>query len=253
MFNPFKQSQSRKPFLSPLGRRRALPAVAAPLAVTAVGGIALVVAFGALFGGLADRAGQPPASGPAAAPAVERQATAAPEAAPRQDGPVAEQAAEQAAGAAPAAIAAPRPPIVADTGTQAGPDLDSTAAIPPALGRARPDLAPDVPVAETEDDVAALEAIQSREIADDLGAAGEAEDTAGDGPATAQASAATPALKPATVNSAVNLRASPDNDAEVLVVVPGKAAIEAEADCGWCAATYQGRSGFIYKSFIDYR
>lgn len=37
------------------------------------------------------------------------------------------------------------------------------------------------------------------------------------------------------------------------MVVPASAQIEAETDCGWCEISYQGRTGFVYKSFISYR
>ena len=40
---------------------------------------------------------------------------------------------------------------------------------------------------------------------------------------------------------------------QVVTVVPASAQIEAEANCGWCEISYQGRTGFIYKSFINYR
>lgn len=51
----------------------------------------------------------------------------------------------------------------------------------------------------------------------------------------------------------VNLRAGPDNDAEVLVIMPANAAILAEGSCiHWCAAVYQGKKGFIYKTLIAY-
>ena len=60
-------------------------------------------------------------------------------------------------------------------------------------------------------------------------------------------------MRPATVTSAVNLRAGPDNDAEVVKVLPERAAIQAEADCGWCRVSHDGTTGYVYKSFIEYR
>ncbi len=49
----------------------------------------------------------------------------------------------------------------------------------------------------------------------------------------------------------VNMRAGPDNDAAVLTVVPANASIMAQDDCEhWCAVVYEGRQGYIYKSFI---
>ncbi|QBK29572.1 hypothetical protein E0E05_02550 [Roseitalea porphyridii] len=58
-------------------------------------------------------------------------------------------------------------------------------------------------------------------------------------------------LPRAFANAWVNMRAGPDNDAEILTVVPGGAEIGAEADCeGWCAVVYEGQRGYIYQSFI---
>lgn len=58
-------------------------------------------------------------------------------------------------------------------------------------------------------------------------------------------------LPTAQVNAWVNMRAGPDNDAEILAVVPGGAEIGAEADClHWCEVVYEGQQGFIYSSFI---
>lgn len=50
---------------------------------------------------------------------------------------------------------------------------------------------------------------------------------------------------------AVNLRAGPSKRSKVLDVVPANATILAEADCQhWCSVVYEGRNGYIYKSFI---
>ena len=52
------------------------------------------------------------------------------------------------------------------------------------------------------------------------------------------------------LTAAVNLRAGPDNDAGVLTIIPAKAAVTV-VDCDqWCQITYQGKKGFIYKSFV---
>ena len=49
----------------------------------------------------------------------------------------------------------------------------------------------------------------------------------------------------------VNLRAGPDNEADVLAIVPAKTQLLAENNCThWCAAIYQGQKGYIYKSFF---
>ncbi|MCR9123035.1 MAG: SH3 domain-containing protein [Phyllobacteriaceae bacterium] len=58
-------------------------------------------------------------------------------------------------------------------------------------------------------------------------------------------------LPPAWASEHVNLRAGPDNDATVLAIIPGNAAFAAEAGCEhWCAAVYEGQSGYVYGSFI---
>ena len=58
-------------------------------------------------------------------------------------------------------------------------------------------------------------------------------------------------LKPGRAAKWVNLRAGPDNDAAVLAVVPYDAAILTQPDCPhWCAVVYDGRQGYIYKSFV---
>ena len=108
---------------------------------------------------------------------------------------------------------------------------------------------PTVPVAETEEEIAALEEAQRRAVEADLGAPQPQEAAA---PPTAGPLADGPAMRPATANRHVNMRAGPDDAAEVLMVVPARARIEAEDDCGWCQVVYQGRSGYIYKSFISY-
>jgi acetylornithine deacetylase/succinyl-diaminopimelate desuccinylase-like protein len=104
------------------------------------------------------------------------------------------------------------------------------------------DSAPVVAVAETAEELLALEAIQQREVEADL-AEPSAETTAAVPPVSKVAAKAT---------AWVNLRAGPSDDAEVLMVVPALADIEAEAACNWCAVSYDGREGFIYKTFISY-
>lgn len=237
MYNPFKQkTRSQQPFLSPLGEReRSLPAIAAPLAVTVIGGLALVIAFGALFSGMARKTGTPAA----AAPAIEQQA-----AMPQVSPPTAPETISDAA-------AATREEAPVTTQMDA---TDRTAAIPPPV--ADPDPGPralslNVPVAENEEDIAVLEVIQMQQVEDEPGPDAVAEDEAE--PTVVAQAQADPGLKAAVVNGAVNMRAAPDNDARVLAVVPAKAQIEAQDDCNWCAVTYQGDQGFIYKSFIDYR
>lgn len=58
-------------------------------------------------------------------------------------------------------------------------------------------------------------------------------------------------LPPAQTNAWVNLRAGPDNDAQIVMVVPAGADIGAEQGCPhWCAVVYDGQRGYIYQSFI---
>lgn len=104
------------------------------------------------------------------------------------------------------------------------------------------DNAPAVAVAETVEEVLALEAIQRREVEADLAEP------------SAETTAAVPAVSQVAAKATawVNLRAGPSDDAEVLMVVPALADIDAETGCNWCAVSYDGREGFIYKTFISY-
>lgn len=260
--NPFRSTRADKPFLSPLRQRRTVPAIAAPLALTVIGGVALVVAFGALVGvqSKPTASDAPPAVLHDAAPEA---AAAAPSTngAPAQastggkiDEPALVTASPEPSLAAGQAVPAiPRTTGFVPLGTTApalppapAPTPERTAAIPRVVPAGVPVAASDVPVAETDDEIAALEEEQARENDDSLG-----EDAAG----SAESAAAPPAagMRPAIVTSAVNLRASPDNDAQVVKVLPDGADIQAEDDCGWCRASHDGVTGYVYKSFIEYR
>ncbi len=105
-----------------------------------------------------------------------------------------------------------------------------------------------VPIAETTEQILALEALQRGEVAADLSQPPEpsAETTAAIQPAASGKVAA-------SATTWVNMRAGPSETAEVLTVVPGKAELRAETDCNWCAVTYDGREGYIYNSYIAYR
>lgn len=278
----FEFNSGHKPFLAPLGPRRRLPSLsretlerlppaAAPIAVTVIGGLVLVVMLGWFLSRGAN--GTPPQAAlvETTAPRPEARPEAAETA--QGDGPAA-LAANAAPGAneTPAADA-PRIAAVSDGApamdkavvldmaepATAGveivpiepqPDLGATSAIPRALPAA---AAPEVAVAETEAEIEALEARQRREVDADLGAAGPDAGPAADMSAN-EAAASRPAapMRAATATQYVNMRAAPDDGAEVLMVVPAQAWIEAEADCGWCAVAYEGRSGYIYRSFIRY-
>lgn len=123
------------------------------------------------------------------------------------------------------------------------PDAWGTASIIPQRS------ASNVQVAETEADVAKLEAA--------TGMLDRVPEPAGIQPATPNAAPDTklaavsqPDLKPAKVTKYVNLRDGPADEAQVLTVVPANADIDAEADCGWCTVVYKGQRGYVYKSFI---
>ncbi len=69
----------------------------------------------------------------------------------------------------------------------------------------------------------------------------------------ALALAAAPALaKPAYVTSIVNLRAAPGTTSEILGKIPGGSLVDAD-NCseGWCAVTWQGKSGFAIQTVLD--
>lgn len=226
MYNPFRQSCVQQPFLSPLGKhRRTLPAVAMPLAVIIIGGVALVVVTSALFSGLAIKADSVDIA-VAATPAIAEQIT------PSQ---VSAQDDQPDQTAALPVVAAP----VAVPETQA--------------------LSLNAPVTSSEADMAILEVIQMPPAEEELMPTSavipekrpDVPQAVAQAPASPEPNSA--GLKNAVTNRAVNMRASPDKNAPVLLVVPANAQIETQADCSWCAITYQGNQGYIYKSFIDYR
>jgi hypothetical protein len=133
-------------------------------------------------------------------------------------------------------VAAPPP----DDGTRFGQeqvDIAPTASITAAADE-------EVGIAESESDVLSMEAKLAAEGAEDFS----------DAPVDAvavEAAARDEGLKPARANTWVNLRSGPGNDASVLAVVPYDAAILAEKNCRhWCEVVYDGRKGFIYKTFI---
>ncbi len=102
-----------------------------------------------------------------------------------------------------------------------------------------------VEVAETVEELLALEEAQRREVEADLAATSFETTSAVRIDAGSKVSA--------TVTTWVNMRAGPSDDASVLMIVPGSAEIEAETGCNWCAVSYDGREGYIYKNFINYR
>jgi uncharacterized protein YraI len=58
--------------------------------------------------------------------------------------------------------------------------------------------------------------------------------------------------KPAYAVSTVNLRAAPGTTNEILAKIPSGSLIDAD-NCtnGWCAVTWQGKSGFAIQSALD--
>ncbi len=58
--------------------------------------------------------------------------------------------------------------------------------------------------------------------------------------------------KPAYVASTVNLRAAPGTTSEIVAKIPGGSLIDA-GDCtdGWCAVTWQDKSGFAIQTALD--
>jgi hypothetical protein len=58
--------------------------------------------------------------------------------------------------------------------------------------------------------------------------------------------------KPAYVPSTVNLRAAPGTTSEIVTKIPGGSLVDA-ANCtdGWCAVTWQDKSGFAIQTALD--
>lgn len=98
-----------------------------------------------------------------------------------------------------------------------------------------------VPVAESEEDILALEEMQRQENAMLIAAIGNS--GAGNAAAGGQ---------PATVTAYVNLRDAPNNSSNVITIVPANADIESSEECPlqWCEVTYQGQSGYIYQGYV---
>lgn len=218
------------PFLSPLSQQSShpvsfserLPSALAPIAFTIVGGLALVVVIASLLH-TADIEAQAPAQ-------QEPAATIAQTAAVQPPPPPAQE------------LAAAAEATISDevVTVQAAPDPAATGSILSAIPTGNA-LLPSVEVAETEAEIAALESNQRARGHD-------ASDSA-----TGQTAIGTADnLRNATTTGHVNMRSGPSDEAEVLAVVPARTRIQAEADCNWCATVYEGRSGYVYKSFLSY-
>ena len=65
-------------------------------------------------------------------------------------------------------------------------------------------------------------------------------------------SASLAAAKPAYVLTTVNLRAAPGTTSEIVTKIPGGSLIDAD-NCtdGWCAVTWQEKSGFAIQTALD--
>lgn len=253
MNNPFRQNQLQTPFLSPLTRcRQPLPSIAAPFAVIIIGGLALVLVAGATFSGIVTKASGPASAGQQQLAAIPAETTTSPAQALQTSDPLLRPENDEAV---------PTPPVETTAQKQ---DFGSTAAIKPAstapahVAQEADSLALsfNAPIAESEGDIALLEVIKMEPLpADEASTSELQQDEPQDiksSPAVVAHASSASGLKPASVNGAVNLRAAPNKNGEVLLVIPAGARIEAQSDCGWCAASYDGNQGFVYKSFISY-
>ena len=64
--------------------------------------------------------------------------------------------------------------------------------------------------------------------------------------------AASAAAKPGVAISTVNLRADPNTASDVVVKIPAGSRIDVgECNDGWCAVTFQGKSGFSIATSLD--
>ncbi|MDN5927774.1 MAG: SH3 domain-containing protein [Hyphomicrobiales bacterium] len=55
-----------------------------------------------------------------------------------------------------------------------------------------------------------------------------------------------------TVSTAVRLHASASNGSRTIGVVPKKATVHVLSCKGWCKVSYQGKEGYVYKSFLGH-
>ncbi|WP_162244915.1 SH3 domain-containing protein [Aminobacter sp. DSM 101952] len=183
-----------------------------------------------------------------AAPPVARDEKSAAAVEPRQPAKSALSAAPPISGETPKAHFSPSPPVAANLpDSAAGPDERSGGPVANAGLAAAPDtadtasIAPDglrgsldVQVAETEAEIAMLEASTGMVDANAVGAI----------------EPPLPELSPAKAAKYANLRDGPADEANVIVVVPANAAIEAETSCNWCTVVYNGQRGYMFKSLI---
>lgn len=119
-------------------------------------------------------------------------------------------------------------------------DKLATAAIEAKAGEAT------VVVAETEAEVAALEESMSDSVPQGV-VADEPEPES----VLASPEAFDRPMVQAYATEHVNMRYGPDKDTGVVTVVPKHARVQTASDCEhWCAVVYDGKRGWIYKSYI---
>lgn len=119
------------------------------------------------------------------------------------------------------------------------PDRSTTTAAIDPVGDVDGQTAVAVAIAESEVEVAALESRMAAQN-QDVFALSEP-DTAASGP-----------VGQGVVTSYVNLRAAPENEADILKVLPENAAVSVIDDCpNWCEVEHEGTRGFVYGSYVD--
>lgn len=126
-----------------------------------------------------------------------------------------------------------------DRGVDLAPDPMLTAAVDPVADVETMPNGVSVAVAENEVEIAALE---SRMAAQDAAVFA----------LQAEANAQGEPMGQGLVTSYVNMRAGPENDAEILKVLPQNATVAVLDTCpNWCQIEHEGVRGFVYGSFID--
>lgn len=126
-----------------------------------------------------------------------------------------------------------------DRGVDLAPDPIVTAAVDPVADVETMSNGVSVAVAENEVEIAALE---SRMAALDAAvfALQSKADTQGE------------PMGQGLVTSYVNMRAGPENEAEILKVLPQNATVSVLDSCpNWCQIEHEGVRGFVYGSFVD--
>lgn len=112
----------------------------------------------------------------------------------------------------------------------------------------------DVDIAESEDDVVALEEEMNPELAETAIAYAPEEEAEPTKPVRISApSFATGDLKAARATKWVNMRAKNNKYAAKLLVVPQNADIKADPACKhWCRVVYDGKLGYVYRTYIRF-